>query len=224
MYAEDNRMADLLPKLIRSDDVCVDVGAHLGSMLAAFCKCAPNGAHIAFEPVPRKANWLRKKFSGVRVIEAATSDTAGTATFFDDVQRPGYSGLRRPADAKEVVSFDVQLVRLDEQLADVERLDFLKVDVEGAELATVRGAEQLLATHRPIVLFECGVEESVEAFGHTRRDLFDFFDERNYDVFSIARYVRDEAPMTGDDFVEAGTYPFPGFNYLAFPSPGTVSD
>ena len=63
--------------VLREDSNCIDVGANRGVILAEMCRVAPGGRHIAFEPTPIKARWLRKKFPEVQVEEVAVSDVAG---------------------------------------------------------------------------------------------------------------------------------------------------
>ena len=218
MHLEDRWIAAALPGIIEPDHNCVDVGAHIGSMLHEMRSLASRGTHVAFEPVPKKAQWLRSKFTDVTVIEAATSDETGTATFFDDVERPGFSGLRRPSEGETVESYDVRVTRLDDELAILDRVDFLKIDVEGAELPALRGARETLTRDTPTVLFECAADAVLEPFGYRRVDLFDFFAEIGYSVYSITDFVFGQTPMDRAAFAKAGTYPFRGFNYLALPA------
>ena len=218
MYLEDQRTHRALAELIDDGDWCVDVGAHVGSMLADMVRLSPSGKHVAFEPVPHKAKWLRRKFSMVSVVEAATSAGPGTATFYDDVDRPGFSGLLRPSEDTRTQSYSVELVTLDQVLAEAERVDFIKIDVEGAELPTMRGALDVLADHRPKVLFECGPGSQLQGFGYKRADLFNHFVEQGYDVYSIIDFVYGREPMTREAFEKAGTYPYRGFNFLALPA------
>ncbi len=222
LYLEDRRINLALGQLIGPSDNCVDAGAHIGSMLAQIRRLAPHGSHVAFEPVPYKARWLRKKFSDVAIIEAATAEQPGTALFYDAIDRPGFSGLTRPVDearvkSYRVESYEVRLVCLDDELAHYDRIDFIKIDVEGAELSTLRGADATLNRHRPGVLFECGTDVQLQRFGYKRVDLFDFFSERAYDVYSMVDFVFGRHPMTRDGFEKAGTYPYTGFNYVALP-------
>lgn len=223
LYLEDRRTRTALAALVEPGDTCVDVGAHIGSTLAELCRLAPGGSHHAFEPVPYKARWLRRKFPSVTVVEAATSDENGVARFFDAVDRPGFSSLQRPVGDHRIRNYEVEVVRLDDELAELERIDLLKIDVEGAELPTLRGANDLLRRHRPVVLFECGPDLQLQHFGYKRPDLFDFFSELGYDLYSIVDHVYGRAPMTPESFHKAATYPFRGFNYLALPAGTAVT-
>lgn len=217
-YLEDGRTRMAIEALLSPDDCAVDVGAHIGSMLADIVRLAPDGRHVAVEPVPVKAAGLRRRFPSVQIIEAATSDQSGVATFHNDVLRPGFSGLHEPVDGVDVERFDVELVTLDHALSSVDRLDFMKIDVEGAELPTLRGAADLLTRFQPDLLFECAPDSQLEPFGYSRTDLFGFLTGRGYEVYSMVDFVYGRDPMTAESFAKAGVYPFRGFNYLALPA------
>lgn len=218
LYLEDRRTQVALEWLIGPDDNCVDVGAHIGSILVEMRRLAPNGSHLAVEPVPAKARWLRRRFRDVPIIEAATSDEAGAALFFHDLDRPGFSGLRQPVEDSTVRTYEVRVISLDDELGDRDRIDFLKVDVEGAELPTLRGADTIINRHKPAVMFECGTDPQLQRFGYKRSDLFGFFAERGYDVYAMVDIVYGREPMTREAFDKAGTYPYRGFNYVALPA------
>jgi FkbM family methyltransferase len=164
----------------------------------------------------------------------AVSDTPGTVTFYDAVDQSGFSGLRRPVvgdpdnpgSGSTIRSYDVDCETLDRLFVtgdgtapvDPVPVDLIKIDVEGAELPALRGGEQLLATYRPDIVFECAEDSGLEAFGYTRADLHDFFTDADYHVWLVRDHVFGRGPMGRDEFVRAGTYPFPGFNYVARPA------
>ena len=218
LYLEDRRTSLVLELIVGHDSNCVDVGAHIGSVLAQLQRLAPAGHHVAFEPTPRKARWLARRHPDVRVVQAAVSQEGGTALFYDDVDRPGFSGLRQPVGDSTVRSYEVPVVTLDAELAAAERVDLVKIDVEGAELHALQGGDATLRRHRPFVLFECGPDAVLQRFGYKRVDLFDFFGERAYDVYSMVDVVYGRDPMNRQSFDKAGTYPYRGFNYLAVPA------
>ena len=207
-----------LQRLIdRHDMTCVDVGAHLGSMTAEFLKLAPSGSHHAFEPTPRKAKWLRGRFPNVTVHQVALSDKHSTATFYDNVGNSGFSGLRSPGEfAHNVQQYEVEVTTLDAMLADVE-VGFLKVDVEGAELATFRGARDLIARCRPPMLFEC-TKTGLENFGVDAGEIFEELTHiSGYDLFVPADFAAQGQPLDAESFASAQDYPFRAFNFIAVP-------
>ncbi len=58
LYLEPERISAALERVVHRDSNCIDVGCHYGSMLSCFCRLAPNGRHLAFEPTPEKVRFL----------------------------------------------------------------------------------------------------------------------------------------------------------------------
>jgi FkbM family methyltransferase len=216
VYFEGARLDRAMARLVSPTSNCVDVGAHLGSTLSLLVKLAPRGKHMAFEPVARKAGWLREKFPEVDVRDVALGNTSGKVTFSENLSRPGFSGLRAPTDVNDRVrEVEVQAACLDDLLAPDYRLDFLKVDVEGAELKVLQGAARALKRDRPTILFESG-PGGAEKFGLSRCDLFSYLTgEQGYAIYMIKDYLAGGGPIDVERFDAAHRYPFQAFNYLA---------
>jgi FkbM family methyltransferase len=148
---------------LTADSNCIDIGANRGSVLEMFEERAPHGTHHAFEPLPHLASRLCEKFPAVTVHQVALADAPGTADFtVVDLERyDGYSGLTRslralPADWPTHATV-VDTARLDDLLPRAYVPRFMKIDVEDAELAVLRGAQRILGEHRPILFIEHGV-------------------------------------------------------------------
>lgn len=168
-------LAIVLPFLLKRNSNCVDVGANLGDVLEVFCRLCPEGRHVAFEPLPHHAASLRSRFPAVTVHETACSDQSGQTSFFHTLGDDAYSGLKRTEDAPQVTGVQeitVKLARLDDLLDPNQRVDVLKIDVEGAELAVLRGARQTLAKWRPTVVFEFQKERAL-SYGDSPDPYFD---------------------------------------------------
>ncbi|MDQ6605748.1 MAG: FkbM family methyltransferase [Actinomycetota bacterium] len=152
-------MRRLVAFSLAPDSRCVDVGAHHGALLQEIIRVAPHGYHTAYEPLPHLAAHLRQRFPAADVRQAALSDHAGQTTF-SHVRgtAEGCSGFQvvtaPPGYADDVEQIQVKLERLDDMLAGEDRLDLLKVDVEGAEQQVFEGALETLRRTQPIVLFE----------------------------------------------------------------------
>lgn len=218
IYVEPERIEAVVRKLVTRSTNCVDVGCHLGSTLALLVRLAPEARHYAIEPIPYKAQWLRKKFPGVTVLDVALSDHQGVTSFQDNISRPGYSGFHgsnRSAD--QTIEIEVQCETLDNVISEDVSIGFIKLDIEGAELLAIQGAKQTIRRCNPFILFESG-PSSTERCGGSRKELFDFFvDELHYSLFFLDDFLTTSRPMTWTDFDAAHVYPFKAFNYLAAP-------
>ena len=199
----------------------MDVGSHIGSFLSLLIKYAPKGKYIAFEPSLTRGQLLRQRFPEAKVYNCAVSDFAGLAEFYEDSIRPGFSGLRK-RDAefeKDRMAYKVQTCRLDDILASESSIDLLKLDIEGGELAALRGAVQLVRNFRPVILFECGTESDMANRNLSRWELYEFITrDLDYDIFCFVDFLFDKGPMSFEEFRKCGLYPFRALNYIARPA------
>jgi FkbM family methyltransferase len=187
----------LLAFALPPDANCIDVGAHRGAILAEMVRVAPEGRHIAFEPLPHLCDVIRTSFPTVELHQAALSDHAGEADFaYVHGPAEGWSGLRfRPlptGEEAEVEHITVRLEVLDKVLDADYHPHVIKVDVEGAEQQVLEGALETLRRHRPIVVFEHGTG-SAEAFGTLPGDIYQLLREeaglRIYDLDGSGPYT-----------------------------------
>lgn len=157
-------MDDVLRRVMRTfPGLFVDVGMNIGQTLIKVKAIDPDQPVIGFEPNPNCLIALRElirlnRYSGVRVVPVALSDTDGLAEL----------GLMTgPADgaASMITAFrEARIERLEriaclrfetvEAAMDVERLGVVKIDVEGAESMVIAGMEQRLGKDRPAVVVE----------------------------------------------------------------------
>jgi FkbM family methyltransferase len=207
----------LLPGLCTSSSVFVDVGAHIGSVLADVRRCHPSIRAIAIEADPDKASNLARKFPDVEVHSCALGERHGEVSFFVNSERPGYSSLdqgHRSGDDLHEIS--VPMRRLDDILPDSADVDVVKIDVEGAELGVLRGSAALISRSRPVILFESGPGGG-EAMGFTVESLFDWLAERDYEILVPNRVAHNGPALGREGFLESHYYPLRTLNYFAVP-------
>lgn len=141
---EDRLLRTLAPRV----RTFVDAGANRGDFTKRLRSLNPAIEAVCFEPAPKLAAYIRSTIPEAAVVEAALGKEVSTATFslYGD-QSPLnslYARTARPLTATETIT--VPVTTLDQYAADtgVESIDFVKVDVEGAELAVLYGARKLL--------------------------------------------------------------------------------
>ncbi len=180
--------------LVRPDMTVLDIGANIGvhalHMASLVGAC---GRVIAFEPNPTAYrelcdNVILNKLTNVQPQCLALWREDADRTFYlpPDGQESmgGLSPNGRFVVADETM---VRTARLDRYLQHlgVERIDFIKIDVEGAELPILEGAgDYLSGSSRPAVFFEAFLPNSIQ-FGYAPEDLVDFLCKRGYAVAQI---------------------------------------
>jgi FkbM family methyltransferase len=157
----------ILSHLLHDGDVFVDAGANWGYFtLAAASLVRPNGRVIAFEPEPRMAkmlaaNIIRNGLTAVIVRPLALGGGEGSVHFASFDADGGNWGVSRGVFPGELSDFECATRALDDVLDDdrVERVQLLKIDVEGGEVEVLAGMRRGLATGRyRYVLLECHPE------------------------------------------------------------------
>jgi FkbM family methyltransferase len=213
--ANDHLATVLVTRLCRPGKTFVDVGAHIGSVLAAVLRNQPSARCVAVEAMSGKAAFLRRKFPGVEVIAAAAGDADGAARFFIDVRHSGYSSLRRPARAEPALvrEVDVSVKRLD-TVVPPDGIDAIKIDVEGTELGVLRGASRILAASRPTIMFESGPTQE-DGLEYTKQALWRLLADLDYAVLVPNRLAHDGTGLCEQGFCESHLYPRRTTNYFA---------
>lgn len=155
---------------VRGNALAVDVGANKGSYLFWLARWADQA--VAFEPQPGLADYLRRAtravgLNNVTVEACGVSDSSGEARLFLPSEGSPEASLVSHTTAD---SIPVRIVTLDEHFQAEQDIGFIKIDVEGAEQAVLRGAQRILTERRPVLLFE---SESRHLAGGDVRDGFE---------------------------------------------------
>src|SRR6266849_9537759 len=164
--------------------VAIDIGANIGDWTAEVLRATRCRAQVvSVEPDPVNARMLRTRFGqqlNVQVLEAAVSDREGRVTFVTGATGSGNGYVdHEAAGPVEVVARTLQNIVID--LGDPE-VDLVKCDVEGAEMAVLRGSEQLFRRSR-ISLMQVEYNATWQRGGQSLRDLFGFAEAYGYALF-----------------------------------------
>jgi FkbM family methyltransferase len=206
---DDAHLCAIMAAVLPPEANCLDIGANVGDVLRMMVRLAPAGHHIAYEPLPEPAGSLAERFPGVEVRNAAVWETSGEATFYRNTVSDSRSSLR-PNGSSE--PFMVRVDALDQALPEGYRPHFVKIDVEGAELAVLRSGAETLARHRPHIAIEHG--SSAAAFGTTHRMIHDFLSgDLGMRIFEMDGH----GPIGADEFDLVADPPGDRWNFIACP-------
>jgi FkbM family methyltransferase len=151
-------LTKLLPSFVTPGMTVIDIGANIGYFaLIESGLVGPEGSIIALEPYPPSFLMLQKnvdanRASNVLLQNLAVGDRTGNATMYAFEQANWNSLLpgERPASS----AMTVAVVTLDELLDEENRIDVVRMDVEGYETRIVKGMRRTLERHRPILIVE----------------------------------------------------------------------
>lgn len=198
----DRTTAKLIKRELSADANCVDVGAHKGEILDIMREASPNGQHFAFEPLPHLFAALSKKYvnTSIQLFPCALSSEEGESTFQFVTSNPAYSGiLKREYDRphEDIEEISVQLRRLDDCIPQDIEVHFIKIDVEGAELLTLKGASRILRQYKPLIIFEHGKKGS-KNYGYDAGDVYDYLASHGYSLFTLNAFVHKQTALSRD--------------------------
>jgi FkbM family methyltransferase len=157
-------LQSFLSSAVKQGSVFYDIGANVGffSLLAARL-VGPQGRVFSFEPLPENVlklhkNVARNQFHNVQILPLALGAT-NEEQMFQVSERPTWGKLRSVGSDtpdKYLTDIKVTVRRLDDLLGEgqIAAPDFMKLDVEGAEVEIVQGAAETLSRHGPILMIE----------------------------------------------------------------------
>lgn len=202
----DKQTFALMRKVLTDSSNCIDVGAYRGEILGQIVKIAPKGKHFAFEPVPENHSYLEKKFPHATIHNLALSSKKGKTTFNHVVGRAARSGLMKveyPDAHQEVREIDVTIDTLDNVIPKKTQIDFLKIDVEGAELGVLEGAKKLIARCKPVIVFEHELEKA-QPYGVKAGDAYELLaKDLGMSIYLLEDFLEGKKPLTQKAFADA---------------------
>jgi|ERR1700722_4399335 len=194
-------------KHVSPGDTVYDIGANVGYVALSLAKqVGPAGHVVAFEPVPRNLEALRRNIeingiTNIQLWEAAASDRNGEAVLriAENLSTASLIWHRNNPSATEL---RIKTVSIDElvQRGEIGYPKFIKIDVEGGEGGVSQGMRRTLAAARPVVFVECS-----EA---GRETTWQLFHELNY---------RCQSAITGKWVDDFGAYRHSDFLWLPLP-------
>lgn len=182
----------LINSELRKGMVCLDIGANIGYYVLLESKAiGKDGRIIAIEPSPDNFKFLQKNIDGLNAknIEAynfAAGHTEGQIRFFLNERSNGCKALlenEEPPNRPGKV-IQVPIRRLDSFIDEkkIDRIDFLRMDVEGFELYIIEGMKNALKKYKPIIQLELHKrqigEEGTKKFFKIMKDLG--YEVKNY--------------------------------------------
>jgi FkbM family methyltransferase len=183
--AEDAIIFPWLQQNLTPQRTIVDIGARKGHWFKKIAYYFPDSPAHLFEPTPNIYEWLdskHRKNDRVNIHGVALSDVSATLDFHIDLELGGWSGLTQQREGGKYRTIKVPVKTLDNY--KLKNVGLIKIDVEGNELKTIRGAEKTIKNSKPFVYFECA-DVHMENYDYGSGEIFNFFKNLNYDILDL---------------------------------------
>jgi len=203
---------NLMAKVVRSDSICLDIGANIGALTLILADLAHKGVVHSFEPSSINSRFLARNIrqNGLRntyVHAIGLGSVPGRSEFTTLIGMEGCSFVNPVGQQVDQVvasawgsgveqkTESVTIETLDGWMAKQKprRVDFVKMDVEGSELAVLDGGRETFSRHRPKMIIELNRNTLRLYFGVEPRALFDRLSEIYGYIYLISEDL-DEAP------------------------------
>ncbi len=200
---------------VRPGDTALDLGAHVGYFTLLLAKLVgPRGRVVAFEPHPENFALLSKNvrengYGNVSLYQAAVADRSGRGWLLPDQFNSGDHRLAKlpPTDPSAI---EIDTVALDDQLRSLAGTSrWIKMDVQGAEVAALRGMERVIESCRRLSVVVEFFPRALERAGSRPEELLGFFEERGLFPHRLTAHGV-VCPVSSDELlrvhVSRGTY------------------
>jgi len=150
-----------IKEILKEDSVFMDIGANVGAYLYTLEHHLKPENIFAFEPNQQLFRRLKRLFPKVNLFSLALSDILTVAEFKipvingEKIHTRGtlQTSIKEKNEEKTILQ-KVEVKPLDALNLNLKKLDFIKIDVEGNEMQTLRGGKKTIEQHRPILMVE----------------------------------------------------------------------
>ncbi|MBN1189230.1 MAG: FkbM family methyltransferase [Dehalococcoidales bacterium] len=201
---------DLIKKEIKRGDVLLDIGANIGYYTLIFARSAgEEGRVFAFEPEPSNFSLLKKNveangYKNVELVQKAVSNETGKSRLFLSRGRSVDHRIFDPQDGRRQI--DIEVTRLDDYFKDYSgKIDFIKIDVQGAEGAVIEGMPAILKNHPVKIAMEFN-PYILRASGVDPEKCLQILTGYGFTFFEIQEHKKEAAMVSASELLLRYTY------------------
>ncbi len=210
-------LIDWFRSQVKPKSIVLDVGAHCGQYALIASQAKPDVQVYAFEPDEENARDLQfnieeNQLENIHVLQVAVADRVGRCRLYSDDRHFGFTNYSL-APGEEFFTGqtrEVDVVSLDRVIAPTQQpVCLIKLDIEGAELLALRGAEAILRRDHPSLMLEVDARWT-QNLGYEPRSVLAYLADLGYDCYWIDHRAQPHAIMSAEADV--------GADWVAVPS------
>lgn len=179
----------MMQRFLNKDSVILDIGANIGWYSLNIAKDVPQGYIMAFEPVPKTFQYLKKNIElnnihNVKLYNFGLLETNDDVIFYYDPKLSAATSLRNLHEDRKKIKIKCKIKRMDDFSKKIPKIDFIKCDVEGAEIFVIKGGIKTIKKHLPILFLEMLRKWSAK-FNYHPNDIIKILSDIGYDCYFI---------------------------------------
>jgi len=187
----------LVSKTIRAGTIYMDVGANIGLLSVPALATRPDCRVVSIEASPTTLQYLRRTHATSEykrrwtIVEEGVADICGEATFYQSIpERGAMDGFRDTGRSGETRPVSVSVTTIDTiwRKLGYPETSVIKLDIEGGEMAALKGAEECLRANRPLVFLEWN-GENLNAYGIDHSEILQFARTNNFRLVTLPHFV-----------------------------------
>jgi len=180
---------------VKKGDIVLDVGANIGYYTLILAKLVDEqGKVFAFEPEPNNFHVLKKNvrangYNNVKLERVVVSNKKSKTKLYVSKENVGEHRIYKSSTVSNDY-INVEMIRLDDYFVNhnlMDKISFVKMDVEGSELGVLEGMKEILARNKKIkILIEFDPRQIID-YGGKPKDIFDILEKENFDFSYVDR-------------------------------------
>lgn len=192
----EKELGDLIKKILRPGNVFLDIGANIGYFSLLAGNHEPTAKIIAFEPVGSIFKKLEENISintvqNIKAVNSGVGDKNEEREIYISAEdNLGMSSFQKPGSYSGKTEM-ISVITIDEWIKStaLSKIDLIKLDVEGNELAALKGMHKTLQNFKPAVIVEIN-PETLFQFGLTAADILNNLGQLNFRAFLVLKTGR----------------------------------
>jgi len=191
---------ELVKKEVKKGDVVLDIGANIGYYTLILARLVGDGGKVfAFEPDPTNFALLRKNveangYNNVALVQKAVSNQTGKTRLYLNPDKAADHRIYESGDGRQ--SIVIEAVRLDDYFKNFNgKIDFIKMDVQGAEGRVIQGMLNLLKKNHNVKIAMEFAPNSLQKSGTAPADCLNLLTGLGFNLFEIAEQEKEIRPV-----------------------------
>jgi FkbM family methyltransferase len=204
--------SEMLFNLVNEADIIFDIGANIGWYSIHLSKKNPNSKIYSFEPIPETFAQLKRNtdlngFKNINLNNIALSSKKELLTFYYSKNVTGASSSQNITENPDISKIECEADTIDNYMLTnkINKLDFVKCDVEGAEYFVFQGGFETFKNHQPIIFTEM-LRKWASKFGYHPNDIINYFYQFGYMCFVTSNSKLKLINQVDDNTIETNFF------------------